>query len=302
MGTPDFAVASLKILVENEYDVVAVVTATDKYGGRGGKRLIESAVKKYAQSQNIDILQPPNLKNPEFVERLRSYEADLQIIVAFRMLPEVVWNMPKSGTYNLHGSLLPKYRGAAPIHWAVINGDKQTGVTSFKLKHAIDTGDLALQKRMPIYSDDTTGTVHDRMMHIGAQTILETVELIAQDRIELHPQDDSLKCPAPKLNQENSKINFDQSCKTVYDFIRGMNPFPSAWTELHGKKLKVYACNYSFQGPQENPGQIYSDRKTYIQIICADGHINLQDVQLAGKKRMLVSDFLNGYNWPDSLH
>ncbi len=302
MGTPDFAVASLQILVENGYDVVAVVTATDKYGGRGGKRLIESAVKKYAQTQNIDILQPPNLKNPEFIEQLRSYQADLQIIVAFRMLPEIVWNMPRLGTYNLHGSLLPKYRGAAPIHWAVIHGDRQTGVTSFKLKHAIDTGDLAMQKRMPIYSNDTTGTVHDRMMHIGAQTILETVELIAEDRIELHPQDDSLKCPAPKLNQDNSKINFDQSCKKVYDFVRGMNPFPSAWTELHGKKLKVYACDYTVTNNNQKANTWESDGKSYIRVHCTDGYVALKDIQLAGKKRMPISDFLNGYNWSDNSH
>jgi len=215
MGTPEFAVPSLDILVKNGYDVVAVITSTDKYGGRGGKKLIESAVKKYAVSQNIPVLQPKNLKSLEFIEELKSYEADLQLVVAFRMLPVVVWDMPKLGTYNLHGSLLPRYRGAAPINWAVINGDKYTGVTTFKLKHAIDTGDLMHQEKIAITEDDTAGSVHDKMMDLGANLILKTVKSIESGDYETFPQDESQVSKAPKIFHDTCEIDFSKTADLV---------------------------------------------------------------------------------------
>lgn len=310
MGTPQFAVESLKVLVENKYDIVGVITSTDKYGGRGGKVLMESAVKKYAQNQGLYIMQPKNLKSPEFNAELKSLEADLQIVVAFRMLPEMVWNMPPMGTYNLHGSLLPKYRGAAPINWAVINGDIETGVTTFKLKHEIDTGAIALQKRLPIYITDNVGDVHDRMMEVGAAAVLETVQMIENDTVVLAKQDDALKSKAPKIFTETCEINFNQESKKVYDFIRGLSPYPVAWTMLHNKKLKIYKADIykpeitddESETPVKlvgdlSPGSISSNGKNEILIDCNDGQLSLKEIQLSGKKRMDVSSFLNGYNW-----
>jgi len=246
MGTPDFAVPSLDILVKNGYEVVAVITATDKMGGRGNKKLLESAVKKYAVANNIPILQPKNLKNEQFLEQLQSYKADLQIVVAFRMLPVVVWDMPPIGTFNLHGSLLPKFRGAAPIHWAVINGEKETGVTTFFLKHEIDTGNILFSEKTPIGEHETTGDVHDRLMHIGAEVVLRTVKAIEADNYTPHKQDESEVSHAPKLNDEICEIDFDQKTQKVYNFIRGLSPYPVAWTTLDDKKLKIYQyTNYN---------------------------------------------------------
>lgn len=294
MGTPDFAVASLRILVEHGYDVVGVITATDKYGGRGGKKLLESAVKKYAVSQNLKVLQPKNLKNPTFVQEVKDLNADLQIVVAFRMLPTVIWDMPELGTYNLHGSLLPKYRGAAPIHWSVINGDKETGVTSFKLKHEIDTGDLLLQRTVPILEKDTTGDVHDRMMDIGAEVILETVKVIEAGEAKFTPQDDTLVSKAPKLFHETCEINWNQTTDKIYDFIRGLNPFPTAWTTFEGQELKIYWADRDTIEHNEQPGTINTDGKNYLRIASQDGYLYVKDLKLQGKRRMDVKSFLNG--------
>ncbi len=296
MGTPDFAVPSLDILVQNGYDVVAVITATDKMGGRGGKRLLESAVKKYAVAHNIPVLQPKNLKNKDFLEELRSYEADLQIVVAFRMLPVVVWDMPPMGTFNLHGSLLPKYRGAAPIHWAVINGEKETGVTTFFLKHEIDTGNILLSEKTPIGEHETTGTVHDRLMHIGADVVLRTVKAIEADDYTPKVQDESIVSHAPKLHDDTCEIDFDQKTEKVYNFIRGLSSYPVAWTTLDDKKLKIYQCRPEYEGHEIEPGELVHDKKT-LKIATRDGFIGVHELQLSGRKRMKTVDFLNGYKF-----
>lgn len=299
MGTPEFAVSSLDLLVQNGHQVVAVITATDKWGGRGGKQLLESAVKKYAVKHGIPVLQPKNLKAPEFLEELASYEADLQVVVAFRMLPEAVWKMPKLGTFNLHGSLLPKYRGAAPINWAVINGDTETGVTTFFIQQAIDTGDLLFQERMPIGPDETVGEVHDRMMELGAQTVLKTVEAIAAGEVTAQPQDHSLASPAPKLNADNTRINFDQPAQQVHNFIRGLNPYPAAWTTLNGKKWKILRTRPYVAEHELEPGTVKTDGKNSFEIATQDGFLEVLELQVPGKRRMNVRNFLNGWRMED---
>jgi len=297
MGTPDFAVPSLDILVQNGYDVVGVITATDKYGGRGNKKLLQSAVKKYAVEKGIPVLQPKNLKAPEFQDELRALKADLQIVVAFRMLPEAVWNMPPQGTVNLHGSLLPRYRGAAPIHWAVINGDSETGVTSFKLKHEIDTGDMIFQDKMPIGENDTTGDVHDKMMLLGAKTVLKTVQAIENDTVTFTPQDASQVSKAPKLFKETCEIDFNQTTQTVHNFIRGLNPFPCAWTTLENLQLKIYKAEKEIIEHDYRTGEFLSDNKNYLKITTSDGLMNVLELQLQGKRKINVKDFLNGYKF-----
>lgn len=294
MGTPEFAVPSLKILVENQKNVVAVVTATDKYGGRGGKMLIQSDVKKYASSVGIPVLQPNNLKDIGFIEELKSYQAELQIVVAFRMLPEVVWNMPKHGTYNLHGSLLPKYRGAAPINWAVINGDQETGVTSFKLKHAIDTGDLLFQEKIKIGSEETTGELYNRLKVLGAEVVLRTVNAVMSDQLELRPQDILKLSKAPKIHREDCQIDFDNYAETVRNFVRGMNPFPGAWFDFFGYVMKVFKTENILAVHNVPNGLINSDNKTFLHIAVSDGWVSLIDVQFQGKKRMDIKSLLNG--------
>lgn len=295
MGTPDFAVPSLDILVKNGFDVVAVITATDKYGGRGGKKLIESAVKKYAVAQDIPVLQPKNLKNEEFQDELRTYKANLQIVVAFRMLPVAVWDMPPLGTMNLHGSLLPKYRGAAPINWAVINGEKETGVTTFFLKHKIDTGDILMQEKLAIESNDTAGTVHDKMMELGAEVVLKSVQKIQSKDYELKAQDDLLVTKAPKIFHDTCEVNFDQPTQKVYDFIRGLSPYPTAWTTIDGLEVKIYEVEKEAIGTDEEPGTIKTDGKKYLKIATQDGYIELKSIKMQGKRRMSIKDFLNGY-------
>jgi methionyl-tRNA formyltransferase len=295
MGTPEFAVASLDILVANNFDVVAVVTATDKLGGRGNKQLIESAVKQYAVQKNIPVLQPEKLKNPEFIEILRGYNADLFVVVAFRMLPEIIWTMPRLGTMNLHGSLLPRYRGAAPINWAVINGEKETGVTTFFLKHQIDTGDVLLTERFAIGEDETAGEVHDKMMIIGANALLKSVLMIEKGEYILKPQEDTEATHAPKIFTETCEINFNQTTQKVHDFIRGLSPYPTAWTTLDGLKLKVYRASKEVTPPQYLAGKFVSDNKNHVKIATKDGYIHLLDLQLEGRKRMDVKSFLNGY-------
>lgn len=296
MGTPQFAVPCLEILIQNQYNVVAVVTATDSYGGRGGKTLIESPVKKYALSQNIPVLQPTKLKSPEFIETLKSYQADLQIVVAFRMLPEIVWNMPHLGTYNLHGSLLPKYRGAAPINHAIINGETTTGVTSFKLKHEIDTGDILIKRSIDITEDDDAGSLHDKMMVLGANVILDTVKMLESGHVHYMVQNDDEATPAPKIFHETCKINFDQPVKKVYDFIRGLSPYPAAWCHADGKEMKVLKSSFEITSEDTNqPGFIITDQKKILKIKCKDGYIQLLTIKPEGKKVMEVHEFLNGH-------
>lgn len=297
MGTPDFAVPSLDILVKNGYDVVGVVTATDKLGGRGGKQLIESAVKKYAVSQNLNILQPEKLKNPEFIDTLRSLEADLFVVVAFRMLPEIVWQMPRLGTMNLHGSLLPKYRGAAPINWAIANGEMETGVTTFFLKHEIDTGDILFNAKMPIDDDDTAGDLHDKMMFVGADLVLKSVQAIDSQAIALQPQPEGEVTHAPKIFHETCQIDFDKTTQTVHNFIRAMSPVPTAWTIFKDQKLKIFRTSKEIIGtkPTENIGEYITDGKHFLKFTTQDGYIHALDVQLEKHKRMSVKDFLNGF-------
>ena len=305
MGTPEFAVASLKALVEGGYNVVGVITMPDKPMGRHGSVLQSSAVKQYAESVGLPVLQPEKLKNEEFLQQLRAWNADLQIVVAFRMLPEVVWNMPRLGTFNLHASLLPQYRGAAPINWSIIHGDTETGVTTFFLTHEIDTGKIICQKRLPIADTDDVGIVHDKLMAMGADLVVETVDLILEDKTEAVPQEQFYRegeelRPAPKIFKETCRIDWQQSTKAVYDFIRGLSPYPAAWTELvapDGKcmVLKVYQTEKRLATHTFPVGSIHSDGKSYVDVATADGYIRLLSVQLAGKKRMPIHDFLNGF-------
>ncbi len=296
MGTPEFAVPALQILHESAHQVVGVVTSTDKYGGRGGKRLIESAVKKYAVSENLTVLQPKNLKAESFLEELRVLKADIQIVVAFRMLPVVVWDMPPQGTYNLHGSLLPKYRGAAPINWAVAMGETETGVTSFKLKHEIDTGAILYQESIPIEDYDTAGDVYGKLMILGAEVVLKTVDTVASDDYKLLPQDESLVCKAPKIFKETCNIDFNQTARQVYNFIRGMAPYPGAWTTIDGKEFKILKAEISDESASEKSGTLLTDNKRYLKYACIDGYIVAMEVKMAGKKQMDIRSFLNGYN------
>ncbi len=300
MGTPEFAVPSLQILVENNYPVVGVVTATDKLGGRGKNKVIQSAVKKYALTKNIPVLQPPNLKAPSFQAELQALQADLQVVVAFRMLPRSVWAMPPLGTFNLHGSLLPKYRGAAPINWAIISGEKETGVTTFFLQEEIDTGDIILQEKMSIGDNETAGEVHDRMMKLGAEVVLKTVRLIEAGTFTLHQQDDRVASKAPKIFHETCEIDFRQSTQAVHDFIRGLSPFPGAWTMLEGKELKILRTIRDPSPHQLEPGTMISDNKKLLKIATFDGFVRVNELQLEGRRRMTTVDFLNGYQFPES--
>jgi methionyl-tRNA formyltransferase len=300
MGTPAFAVPSLQILLENHYNIVAVITAPDKPGGRQG--IQQSAVKQFAVEKGLKVLQPEKFKNPDFLADLAALKADLQIVVAFRMLPELVWNMPPLGTMNLHGSLLPKYRGAAPINWAVINGETETGVTTFLLKHEIDTGDLIFQEKIPIGPDETAGELHDRMMQIGAKLILKSVQALENGTASPLPQADVEATHAPKIFVETCKIQFDQPAVQVHNFIRGLSPYPGAWTKLEGKTLKILRSKLVPEeqwkpeiGANLSPGNLFSDGKNYLYCSTSDGFISVLELQLEGKKRMLIRDFLNGY-------
>ena len=291
MGTPDFAVPGLKTLVENGYEIAGVVTAPDKPKGRG-KKIQCSEVKKFASEIGLRLLQPVNLKSEEFISELQSINADLFIVVAFRMLPEKVWNMPRLGTFNLHASLLPHYRGAAPIHWAVINGEKETGLTTFFLKHQIDTGDIILQEKEVIQADDTTGTLYSRLMEKGGAMILNTVKLIEQGNYTLLSQDgnQTLK-EAPKIHKETTEINWDKSAREICNFVRGLNPFPSAWSMLKGKYYKIHSVRMCEKNL--DPGQIKTDGKSAF-VGCMTGSVELIEVQPEGKRRMKVSEFLAG--------
>lgn len=306
MGTPDFAVEPLKRLVEANYDIVAVVTMPDKPIGRHHDTLQSSPVKQYAVSQGIPVLQPEKLKDEDFLEQLRSYKADLQVVVAFRMLPQVVWGMPPMGTFNLHAALLPQYRGAAPINWAVINGDKETGVTTFFLDEQIDTGRIILQERCPIHDTDNVGDVHDRLMLIGSDLVLRTVELIEKGEAKSTPQeqfmtDEPLR-PAPKIFKDTCRIDWTKSLDTIYNFVRGMAPYPASWTNLvtsDGKKqvMKVYAAHREIGTPDLPCGSIDTDGRNYLRVAVDGGWLHLDSIQLAGKKRMPAADFLRGAPW-----
>lgn len=297
LGTPDFAVASLQALVENKYNVVAVVTAPDKPAGRG-MQLQQSAVKQYAVQHNIPLLQPEKLKNPEFLQALKSYHADIQIVVAFRMLPEVVWNMPALGTINVHASLLPNYRGAAPINWAIINGEKETGVTIFKLKHEIDTGNILLQNKMVIDDKDNAAGLYIKLKELGALTLLKAVKAIANHEVVELPQlpTENAKL-APKIFIETGLINFKKSVIDIHNLVRGLSPTPCAYTYLQNKLFKLIETEVELVQPNNDEilGSPKTDGKTYLKFTCTDGYLVCKQVQLEGKKKMAIQDFLRGY-------
>ncbi|MDB5193262.1 MAG: methionyl-tRNA formyltransferase [Segetibacter sp.] len=300
MGTPEFAVASLDALVQAGCNIVGVITAPDKPAGRGMK-LTESAVKKYAVEKGLHLLQPEKLKNPEFLEELKALKADLQIVVAFRMLPVVVWDMPPLGTINLHGSLLPQYRGAAPINWAIINGEAFTGVTTFKLQHQIDTGNILLQEKIEIGEDETAGELHDRMKEIGAQLLVKTVEGFASGTLKEQPQDALMLDGAvefkhaPKIFTETCVIDWNNSVAAIHNLIRGLSPYPGALTKLNEKVLKIYGSGKENVAPTHSVGSVVTDHKTFLKFAAVDGYVFVLDLQLEGKKRMKVEDFLRGY-------
>ncbi|MBK7883332.1 MAG: methionyl-tRNA formyltransferase [Chitinophagaceae bacterium] len=319
MGTPEFAVASLDKLVQNNCNIVGVITAPDKPAGRG-MELQQSAVKKYAADKGLHILQPEKLKNPEFLEQLKSLQADVQIVVAFRMLPEIVWNMPPMGTINVHGSLLPQYRGAAPINWAIINGEKETGVTTFKLQQEIDTGNILLSQKIEIGKDETAGELHDKMKEVGAELLLKTLTELVAGNLTEQPQihqsdglrladvsqpnmtesDEARQVPlnhAPKIFTETCKIDWNKTVNEVYNLIRGLSPYPSAFCFLDNKKLKIYTAKKEITQPIIKAGQFDTDKKTYLKFACINGYIFITELQLEGKKKMLVEDFLRGYRF-----
>ena len=300
MGTPEFAVASLDALVRAEFNIVGVVTALDKPAGRGMK-LSESAVKKYAVEKGLRILQPEKLKNPSFLEELRLLHADVQVVVAFRMLPEVVWNMPPLGTINVHASLLPQYRGAAPINWTIINGEKETGVTTFKLQHEIDTGNILLQEKIKIGDDETAGELHDRMKIIGAELLVKTIKGLMDGMVKEISQSESVNPKfeilhhAPKIFTETCKIDWSKTVDEIYNLIRGLSPYPAAFTYLNNKILKIYHAKKEFEVNAFDNGSVHTDGKTFLKFACSDGFIHVTDIQLEGKKRINVEDFLRGW-------
>ncbi|QFZ53656.1 methionyl-tRNA formyltransferase [Oceanihabitans sp. IOP_32] len=300
MGTPHFAVATLKILVENNYNIVGVITAPDKPAGRG-RKLNESAVKQYAKSIGLNILQPTNLKNEDFLEELKALNANLQIVVAFRMLPKAVWQMPEHGTFNLHASLLPNYRGAAPINWAIINGETKTGVSTFFIDEKIDTGEMILQEEAPIDAEDNAGSLHDKLMGIGSQLVLKTVALIEKGKVETTPQIDSdtIKT-AHKLNKENCKINWHDTLENIYNKIRGLSPYPAAWCTLINNDekldLKIYSAKKEKTTHTLDIGKVVSN-KNELKVAVSNGYINLTEIKLPGKRAMDVKSLLNGYTF-----
>lgn len=309
MGTPDFAVETLRLLVERGYNVVAVVTMPDKPAGRGHK-IQFSPVKQYAISAGLPILQPERLKDENFIAELKSYNADLQIVVAFRMLPEVVWNMPPMGTFNLHASLLPQYRGAAPINWAVMNGDKETGITTFFLQHEIDTGKVIQQRSIPIAETDNVGDIHDRLMMLGAEMVCETVDNIIAGRVEAIPQEDMMTDeplrPAPKIFKETCHLDFSRYVVDLYNQVRGLSPYPAAWCEFVSPDnerygVKIFEASYRLCQHDKNPGSINTDGKKIIEVACEGGYLQLVSLQLAGKKRLLTEELLRGFRMTDQF-
>ena len=295
MGTPEFAVPALEKLVENGWNVVGVITAPDKPQGRGQK-LVGSPVKEAAEKLGLHILQPTNLKNPEFQQELRDLKADLQIVVAFRMLPESVWNMPPLGTFNLHASLLPNYRGAAPINWAIINGEKETGVTTFFLKHEIDTGSIIFQEKIQILEEDDLGAVYEKLMTIGADLVVRTVDAISKNEVNPSVQDESQALHhAPKIFKETGKIDWTNSAESIHNLIRGLSPYPAAWTEFQGKTCKVFKSAFSSKNLSgKQAGEWESDGKSFLKFQTGSGVLEILELQLEGKKRMKVEDLLRG--------
>ena len=296
LGTPDFAVASLDALLKANMNVVGVVTAPDKPAGRGLK-ISESAVKKFAAEKGLHILQPEKLKSPEFLDQLKSLNADLQVVVAFRMLPEVVWNMPRLGTINLHASLLPSYRGAAPINWAVMNGEKETGVTTFKLQHAIDTGNILMQEKIAIGDEETAGELHDRMMKIGADLLVKTVQGLEAGTLKEIPQSyisEEILPHGPKIFTETARIDWSKSVNEIYNLIRGLSPYPGAFTDFNGKMMKIFRASKENSSPTIAPGEFDTDKKSFLKFAAKDGYINVLELQLEGKKKMPITDFIRG--------
>ena len=308
MGTPEFAVASLDILIKNDYNVVGVVTVPDKPAGRG-QQIQQSAIKKYAVEHNLNLLQPEKLKDENFIAELKSLKADAQFVVAFRMLPEVVWHMPKMGTYNLHASLLPKYRGAAPINWAIINGEKESGVTTFKLKHQIDTGNILFQEKVKIEPTTTAGELHDKLMLVGAELILKTVSEIERSfvsgkELDFLPQDDQLACHAPKIFKEDCQIDWTKPGNEINNFIRGLSPYPTAFTQLKNGEdqiqlVKIFNSKFEIFPPNHPNGLLLTNNKTYLKVFCEDGLIEVEEIQLQGKKKIGIREFLRGFKVKD---
>lgn len=302
MGTPEFAVTPLKTLVEQGYNIVGVVTAPDRPAGRG-RKLQESAVKTYAKSQNLTVLQPTNLKDPEFSNTLQNLKVNLQIVVAFRMLPKVVWQLPEYGTFNLHASLLPNYRGAAPINWAIINGETETGVSTFFIDEKIDTGDMILQKAVAIEPQETAGSLHDKLMTLGSELILKTVELIAEGNVTTQPQKESENIePAPKLDRDNTKIDWNANVDIIYNLIRGLSPYPAAWCTLNNDSelfdIKIYSAKKIKEHHNNAPGTIITTKKE-LQVAAKDGFIIIEQIKLPGKKLMDTISLLNGYSFSE---
>ena len=310
MGTPDFAVAPLKKLVKDGYNIVGVVTNPDKPSGRGQK-IKESPVKIFARENNLHILQPEKFKNEKFLQDLKNLNADLQIVVAFKMLPEIVWSMPPKGTFNLHASLLPQYRGAAPINHAIINGEDKTGLTTFFLTHDIDTGNIILQEEIPIYENDNAEDLHDRLMNAGADLVVKTVDTILSNNYRLIKQDeligpDQRLKKAPKIFKNDCKINWNDSAKNIHNFIRGLSPYPAAWTEVSNNnqsiQLKIYKTEKELKKHEYSPGKIITDSKTFLKVACNDGLINILQLQQSGKKRLNIAEFLRGFQNINEWH
>ena len=302
MGTPGFAVESLRALISDNQNIVGVITAPDKQAGRG-RKISQSAVKEFALKENLKILQPVNLKDPEFLKELNSLNADLQIVVAFRMLPKVVWAMPKFGTFNLHASLLPQYRGAAPINWAIINGESKTGVSTFFINENIDTGAILLQKEVPISSSCTAGELHDVLMKAGSESVIETVALIETEEYKVQEQPPTFPKPAPKLNKENCKIDWTASLDSIYNQIRGLSPYPSAWSFLNNKdatiEIKIYKASKIEESHSFEAGRIIFSKKA-IKVAVDNGYINILDLKLPGKRKMDAKSLLNGYTFDEN--
>lgn len=299
MGTPEFAVPSLEILIENKFNVVAVITAPDKPQGRGQK-LTHSPVKDCALKHHLPVLQPSNLKSPEFLEELKSYRANLQVVVAFRMLPEAVWSMPALGTFNLHASLLPQYRGAAPINWAIMNGESETGITTFFLKHEIDTGSILFQEKEPIYENDNAGSLYVRLMHKGAALVLRTVHSIERGEYRAHAQDESIEVKhAPKIFKETCQINWNQPYHRIINFVRGLSPYPAAWTIIDGKLFKILKVTHAHANSNVlHTTEYITDNKTYLYFKATDGLVAILEFQPEGKKKMSVEEFFRGNKLP----
>lgn len=311
MGTPEFAVETLRVIVESGYEVVAVITAPDKPAGRGQK-LHSSPVKEFALLRHIPVLQPVSLKNPDFVSKLKSFNANLQVVVAFRMLPELVWQMPEFGTLNLHASLLPQYRGAAPINHAIINGETETGITTFFIEKEIDTGNIILSQKQPILPSDDAGTLHDRLMIAGGTLVLETLKLIETDNLQVKSQDvfqtsDTKMNPAPKIFKNDCRIDWNKSCIKIHNLVRGLSPFPGAFSVLIiendvPKQVKIFRTSYNIEKREELPGSIITDNKKSFSVITGDGIIQIEELQVEGKKRMSIAEYLRGVSFSGNIH